>query len=150
MCIRDRIIAFPGEKIPFQIEATDELSNKVYSVPLASLKENKDIELVQKYFIFNPNAKENQGMALTYSIDEQAYNDVVNNRRDIVKDITFVDSGSQFISNATIKVKVKMCKPGFVFKGNRCVCNNGAGTHIVRLVCYFIFLNSLILCLVIN
>lgn len=89
-------------------------------------------------------------MALTYSIDEQAYNDVVNNRRDIVKDITFVDSGSQFISNATIKVKVKMCKPGFVFKGNRCVCNNGAGTHIVRLVCYFIFLNSLILCLVIN
>ena len=127
-----QILASPGEQIPFNMEATDELSNQVYSVPVASLRQGGDMSLMQRYFIMNPNSKENKPMSLAYSLDSNAYKAVVNGDKEIVKDITFVDSGSQFISNATIKVRVRRCRPGFIFKSNRCVCNNSPGSHIVR------------------
>eukprot|EP00111_Clytia_hemisphaerica_P001419 TCONS_00004031-protein len=126
------VTAFPGQKIPFDIEATDELSNKVYSVPVASLQENKEMNLLQKYFIFNPNDAVDAKFALTYSLENEAYEQLVNEDKQIIRDITFVDSSSQFISNATIKVKVLRCKPGFYFKDDRCVCDNGPGSHVVR------------------
>lgn len=113
------------------MEATDELSNQVYSVPVASLRQEEDMSLMQKYFIINPYSKQNKPMSLAYSLDSKAYKEVVDDK-EIIRDITFVDSGSQFISNATIKVKVRRCRPGFIFKFNQCVCNNSPGSHIVR------------------
>jgi len=121
------------------MEATDELSNQVYSVPVASLQQGGGMNLMQKYFIINPNSKKNKQMSLAYSLDSKAYEQVVDKhiQQEIVKDITFVDSSSQFISNATIKIKVRSCRPGFVFKINQCVCDNSPSSHIVRYLSIF-------------
>lgn len=126
------IIASPGEDIPFKLVASDELSNKVYSVPVASLKENKEMHLVRKYFIVNPAGDNKKSLSLSYSLDSTAYEEVLKEERQIIEDITFVDSSSSFISNATIRVKARKCRPGFVFKDNQCVCDNLSGNHILR------------------
>lgn len=112
------------------MRGSDELNSSVYSVSVASANANSGMSLKQKYFIIKPNSE--QQLSLEYTLTEEEYNKVKRENKRLIKKVIFVDSTSSFISNATVKIKVKKCPLGFVFRDSTCVCDVRADNHVVR------------------
>ena len=114
----------------------DELGHPVYSVPVAApmasypngTYANESIMLRQKYFVLSPH--ENHNLTLEYTVDKEVYAGM-DSMKNITHHVQFIDSYSSFISNAELKIRIKRCRPGYVFEHNVCVCNKQSKT-IVR------------------
>lgn len=126
----------------FHIDAYDELRNPVYSVPVAYIDSseslaNNTIELDQKYYIVHGHDADN--MSLKYSATPNYYNQLQTGQA-LQQTIRFMDSTSNFPSNANITIKTVKCYPGFVYKDGYCKCDM-SNREIIRYI-YFLFVSK--------
>ena len=122
--------AAPGEKVEFNMTATDELGNPVYSVPIANsfqIYPNHSfgtdyIKLNKQYYIIPPTAMTNP--VLSYSVSQDNY-EKFKDKDDVRHRILFSDTYSSFLSDAEMSIKPVPCRPGFVFDSEEktCVCD---------------------------
>ena len=118
----------PGEAMPLNLSAYDELNSLAHSVaiayPNAKLKNGSQIQshlnLPNKYFILDPYGE--KMLPLVYDVGDSYYQGITNSS--VKHEITFFDSYSSFIAQATFNLTPIHCRPGYIYDGKgACKCD---------------------------
>eukprot|EP00794_Sanderia_malayensis_P019851 gene19851-21793_t len=118
--------AAPGEDLSLNISATDQLGNRVYSVPsvehiIKQRNSTSQVAFGQQYFVLPPDVKHRLDVVIQVP-STKVYHQTAN-----VSDQEYLRlsaTQSSFLVEEDLTFSTLQCHPGFEYRNGTCVCNS--------------------------
>lgn len=115
----------PGEELPLDLQAVDELGHEVTAIILVSeLDQNNETSRVLFDDVLHVLSL-NETVSFSFMEEDTLYNETVEHKFEGKRKIQFVAPYSTLINGYSFDLELQTCRPGFVFskKRQKCVCN---------------------------